>query len=96
LAAKEEGAMPATDDFRSEIQAQIARAVRQGRFHIEVNAGELHRSLGGYPPSGGKAHSIPACCNVMREEMRRGRAEIIHETGNGNAPSLTIRYYLPR
>ena len=34
--------MPTTEEFREEAQAQIARAVRQGRPHIEINAGELH------------------------------------------------------
>jgi hypothetical protein len=32
----------------------------------------------------------------MRQEFRKGNAEIIHETDSGQAPALTIRYHLPR
>jgi hypothetical protein len=88
--------MPTTKDFRSELKSQIDRANRQGRRHVEINAGELHRTVGGYPPKKGESHSMPSCCGVMREEYGRGNAEVIHETDSGNAPSLTIRYNLPR
>lgn len=76
--------------------AQIERAVKQGRTHVEVNAGELHRTLGGYPPKAGESHAMPSCCEAMRQEFKRGNAEMIHETESGNSPSLTIRYGLPR
>jgi hypothetical protein len=88
--------VPGTEDFRAEMKAQIERAKNQGRPHIEINAGELHRTIGGYPPKGGETHRMPTCCNVMREEMKRGKSEIVHETDSDNAPALTIRYYLPR
>lgn len=88
--------MPTTSDFRVELAAQIDRAAKQGRPHIEVNAGELHRTVGGYPPQGDESHSMPSCCNVLREEYGRGNAEVIHETESGQAPALTIRYRLPR
>jgi 5-methylcytosine-specific restriction protein A len=88
--------MPSTDDFRAELAAQIDRAAKQGRRHVEINAGELHRTLGRYPSKTGESHSMPACCKVMRDELGRGNAEIVHETDSGYAPSLTIRYDLPR
>jgi 5-methylcytosine-specific restriction protein A len=88
--------MPTTENFRTELKAQIDRATKQGRKHIEINAGELHRVVGGYPPQGGQSHSMPSCCYVMRSELNRENAEIIHETDSGQAPALTIRYYLPR
>lgn len=88
--------MPATDDFRAELEAQIDRAIKQGRLHIEINAGELHRTVGGYPPKAGQSHSMPSCCNVLREEHKRGNAVVIYETESGQAPALTIRYYFPR
>ena len=88
--------MPTTDDFRAELSAQIERARRQGRPHAEINAGELHHALGGYPPKSGTSHAMPSCCNTMWEEFRRGNAEIIHETASGRAVALTIRYKLPR
>jgi 5-methylcytosine-specific restriction protein A len=88
--------MPTTDDFRAELHAQISRAQRQGRPHVGVNAGELHRTVGGYPPKHGGSHAMPSCCSVMREEFARGRADVIHQTESGQAPALTIRYHLPR
>jgi 5-methylcytosine-specific restriction protein A len=88
--------MPSTNDFRTELAAQIARAAKQGRSHVEINAGELHRAVGGYPPQAGEYHSMPTCCKVMRDEFERGKAEIIYKTESSNAPALTIRYYLPR
>jgi hypothetical protein len=89
--------MPLVETFRSELVAQILRAQRQGRPHIEVNAGELHRVVGGYPPKAGEPqHSMPSCCDAMRGEYKKGEAEIVHETESGRAPALTIRYYLPR
>jgi hypothetical protein len=88
--------MPTAEDFRNELISLIGRATKQGRRHIEVNAGELHRTVGGYPPKVAGTHNIPSCCNVMRQEFDRGRAKIVHETASGNAPALTIRYNLPR
>lgn len=88
--------MPDAADFRTELQAQIARAERQRRPHIEVNAGELHRTVGGYPPKSGVSHWMPSCCKVMRDEFDSSRDEIVHQTESGTAPSLTIRYRLPR
>lgn len=88
--------MPTSDNFRSELRAQIDRAKKQGRPHIEVNAGELHRVVGGYPPKAGENHSMPLCCNVMRDEMKLWNAEVVFETESGQAAALTIRYHLPR
>jgi 5-methylcytosine-specific restriction protein A len=96
LSGKQELGMPNVDDFRNELAAQIDRATKQGRAHIEVNAGELHRKVGGYPPKGGDSHSMPSCCGAMRDEMVRGHAEIIHQIDSENAPAFTIRYEIPR
>ena len=85
--------MPTQDKFRVELRAQMKRAQKQGRPHVEINAGELHRTLGGYP---GGSHAIPSCCAVMRNECKGGKVKIIHEPPSGDGPSLTIRYYLPR
>jgi 5-methylcytosine-specific restriction protein A len=84
------------DNFQTELTAQIERASQQGRPHLEINAGELHRAVGGYPPRGGAAHRMPRCCNVMRDEFRRGEAEVIGATASGDPLALTIRYSLPR
>jgi 5-methylcytosine-specific restriction protein A len=88
--------MQTTDDFRRELAAQIKRATQQGRAHIEVNAGELHRTVGGYPAKAGALHSMPSCCNAMTELFDAERDVIVYETASGRAPALTIRYALPR
>ncbi|MFT0875377.1 hypothetical protein VRZ08_02360 [Rhodopseudomonas sp. G2_2311] len=88
--------MATIDEFRNELFQQIARAAQQGRPHVEINAGELHRVVGGYPPKPGGNHSMPLCCDAMRAESKKGAAEIVYETESGKSASLTIRYYLPR
>ena len=84
--------MPDANDFRRELDAQIDRARRQGRPHVEINAGELHRTVGSYPGD----HRMPICCQVMRQEANRGGATTIYETASGDGAALTIRYDLPR
>jgi hypothetical protein len=82
-----------TDDFRGELLAMIARAERQGRPHVEVNTGELHRVVGGYP--GGGDHRMPMVCQAMYAE-KRAPDEIVFQPESGKGASLTIRYKLPR
>lgn len=84
--------MPSADEFKQELDAQIDRARRQGRPHLEVNAGELHRALGGYPGN----HRMPVCCEVMRQEARRRHADVVFETDSGDGAALTIQYKIPR
>jgi hypothetical protein len=81
------------DDFRSELLAIIDRAQRQGRPHVEVNAGELHRVIGGYPDAA--AHRMPVCCEVMLGEMKAADM-IIFQPPGGKGASLTVRYLVPR
>ncbi|MGF6312605.1 hypothetical protein ABIB82_006498 [Bradyrhizobium sp. i1.8.4] len=81
--------MPTTEEFREEAEAQIGRAARQGRPHIEINAGELHRIVS---PDQNR-HSM--ACNAMRQLM--GPADlVIYEPPAGDGPSFTVRYALPR
>ena len=82
--------------FRDELLAQIQRATKQGRDHIEVNAGELHRTVGGFPPQPGEKHAMHICCMVMRGELARGNATTVHQGAKSEAYALTIRYELPR
>ncbi len=84
--------MAAADELRPELESQIDRAHRQGRPHVEINAGKLHRKVD--PITVGK--TMPTCCSVMMQEYRRGNAEIIFQPPSGQGPWLTIRYYLPR
>jgi hypothetical protein len=77
------------EQVRLGLHAQINYAIRQGRLHVEVNAGELERRLGA-------SNKVPLVCGAMWREFNRGRAEIIHQAAAGQSPELTIRYYLPR
>src|SRR3954454_11490232 len=83
---------PSSGDFRQEVAAQIDRAVKRGAGHVEINAGELHRTLGGYP---GPGHRMPLCCQAMQEECLP-RDEVIFSPEKGQGASLTIRYKIPR
>jgi 5-methylcytosine-specific restriction protein A len=78
--------------FLPELRAQIRRAQKRGATHIEINAGELHRVVGGYP---GPNHRMPMCCHAMTFE-KRAEDEVICGPKRGVGASLTIRYALPR
>jgi len=41
--------MPSVDEFRLAIRSQFREAESLGSPHIEINSGQLHRKLGGYP-----------------------------------------------
>jgi hypothetical protein len=87
--------MPTAEDFRQALQGYLAEAAADGRGSVEVNAGHLHRVLGGY--CGPQHHQLPICCAVMRAEMDRDLGdEITREPSGGMGASLTIRYVLPR
>jgi len=82
------------DDFRDELYRILDEAVRQAHKYVDVNAGELHRGLGGYP---GPDHRVPVCCKVMKEKMAPDYGDkVLQEPPSGQGASLTIRYVLPR
>ena len=85
-------AAPTSEDFSKELAAQLFRAENRDASHVEINSGELHRVVGGYP---GPDHRMPTCCEVMRRAYRPGD-ETISEPNEGNGATLTIRYKLPR
>ena len=79
------------DDFRRELRAQLARAQDWGELYVDINAGELHRRVGGYPGN----HRMPTCCSVLRSEMVSDD-KVIQEPQERQGASLTVRYRLPR
>ena len=87
--------MPTKAEFSVEIHASLRRAELAGAKHLEVNAGELHRLLGGYPSENGMSHQMPSCCDAMQDEQRAGDT-VIASPPKGRGASLTIRYKLPR
>lgn len=84
--------MVSSDHFRHELAAQLKRAQSQGAHSVQINAGELHRALGGYP---GPNHRMPSLCDVMRAEMKAGDTVVL-SPDQGKGAGLTISYQLPR
>lgn len=84
--------MPTKDEFDDELRSRFRRARERGANLLEVNSGEMHRALGGYP---GSNHQMPSCCDVMHDHLRSGD-EIISSPPSGRGASLTIRFQLPR
>lgn len=84
--------MPTKEEFTTELKARFRRAAERGASSVEVNSGELHRSLGGYP---GPKHQMPTCCMVLHENLGKGD-EIVSSPPSGKGASLTIRYQIPR
>jgi len=77
--------MATADELRSELDAQH----RRGRPHAEINAGELHRRVGGYPPKAGASGTMPMCCDIIWQEYRRG-GRVPNTKWSSSA--LTIKY----
>ena len=82
----------AVEDFERELQKQLAQAQVSNKQYVDVNSGELHRDVGGYP---GKDHRMPTCCDTMIAAMKIGD-EVLTQPPKGRGATLTIRYKLPR
>jgi 5-methylcytosine-specific restriction protein A len=76
-------------DFRKELLAQISRAANQGRPHVEINAGELHRIVS----RDENRHAM--ACRAMRE-LQLPTDEIVFAPPSGDGASFTLQYKLPR
>ena len=84
--------MPSAEDFQSELKGMFVSAQQQGKSFIEIESGDLHRAVGGYP---GHVHRLPTCCRVMRRNMKP-EDEILQQPPSGAGATLIIRYRLPR
>jgi len=78
--------------FRAKLDEVLAKAEGTGLVTVDVNAGYLHRLLGGYP---GINHRMPVCCEAMRQALSPGD-KVVAEPPSGKGASLTVRYRLPR
>ena len=85
---------PTTSDFEAALKAKFSEAEKEELSEITLNAGELHKEVGGYPSPSGN-HRMRACCNAMRQAMQKGDV-VIEEPPKGEGKSLTIKYKLPR
>ncbi len=81
-----------TNDFRAALKSAFEEAERQNLSEIEIDAGELHRKVGGYP---GPHHRMPSCCDAIRAEIRLGDL-VVHSPPKGKGASLRVRFKLPR
>lgn len=80
------------EDFQAALEKLLLEHERKGEAYVDVEAGELHRRLGGYP---GPSHRMPNCCSVMKGNMQQGD-ETLNAPPEGTGSSLKIRYRLPR
>lgn len=78
--------------FSDAITALLAHAQEQGRPHVEINAGELHRQVGGYPSPDNR---MQTCCASLLASMGGGDV-VIFESERPDDASLTVRFALPR
>lgn len=84
--------MSRQDDLDRELQRQLGDATHRGASSAEINSGQLHRAIGGYP---GSSHNMPTCCDLMYQEFRAGDV-MLSRPPKGKGATLTIRYMLPR
>jgi 5-methylcytosine-specific restriction protein A len=82
--------MPTLEELTLEAKAQISRAAHQRRSHIEINAGELHRTLKGRP-----SHSdqMRTACDALQSLMSPKDA-IVFQPQRGYGSSFTVRFVL--
>lgn len=79
-------------DFDRVLKELFHQAEGEELDSLEVEAGALHRRVGGYPTPD---HRMPVCCNSMRAAM--GPTDVIlRAPPKGDGASLTIRYDIPR
>ena len=84
---------PNTEDFRTCLKTELAKATERGDTHLVVRAGDLHNLVGGY--SGTSSHRMRACCRVMWNE-KRDDDKVLTSPRLGQGANLEIRYRLPR
>jgi len=100
--------MPLTaSDFQEALYQEFQSAQSKRQPYVDIQAGALHRRLGGYP---GHNNRMPVCCGVMVHNMRAGDTTLVEPEDRGGktflvsvmgdkirpGPRLTIRYKLPR
>ena len=71
-------------------------AAANGLIRVSVQAGNLHRQIGGYPARDG-AHSMPVVCGAIRREYAPDKGDrIVYEPKQGKGARLEIEFVLPR
>jgi hypothetical protein len=94
VAHSEISGVPTSEDFKTELYRMMNEALFDGKSTAEINAGDLHRRVGGYP---GPNHRMPMCCVVMLAAFAPEAGDVIlEEPPSGQGANLTIRYVLPK
>ena len=88
------GYPPRKPDFEAALAEIFTQAERAGQPYVDIQAGELHKRVGGYPSPDGN-HRMPLCCRVMYGEMEPGD-ELLCAPRSGQGTAVKIRYVLPR
>jgi hypothetical protein len=81
---------PTAWDFQNRLMAILNGARQNGQSYVDVESGNLHTQVGGYPNPN---HRMPVCCDVRRRLMRVGDS-VVKEPTSGQDATLTIRYSL--
>lgn len=79
---------PTAWDFQNRLLAILNGARQTGQPYVDVESGNLHKEVGGYPDPN---HRMPVCCEVMRRLMRAGDS-VVKEPTSEQAATLIIRY----
>jgi hypothetical protein len=74
VAHSEISGMPTSEDFKTELYRMMNEALFDGKSTAEINAGDLHRRVGGYP---GLNHKM--CCVVMLAAFAPEAGDVISE-----------------
>ncbi len=83
---------PTSRDFERALWGLLKDAAQNARDHVDIDAGGLHRLVGGYP---GTDHRLATCCSVMRQNMKNGD-RVLAQPPRGVGARLLVRYELPR
>ncbi len=79
---------PTTDDFKNKLEEIIRNAKEGDQPFVDVESGQLHRLVGGYPA---QDHRMPSCCGAMKQRMR-GDDKILSGPDSDMGATLRIRY----
>lgn len=87
--------MVTTAEFKATIKIKLRVAQAIGLNFLDINAGDLHTFLGGYPGNQNN-NRMPACCNAIRYYFEEGVDLILEQPNGGAGATLTIRYIFPK
>lgn len=75
-----------TTDVRSFIVKLLKEAKSQGKSHIDLVSGDIHRQMG-------LKNRMPMVCRAMYQELLPSD-RVLHTTPSGQSSTIRIRYYL--